>query len=209
MICVSFSKPTVEKFLLRHPEVKMIELRLDLMKIDERQLSHFLSLPVDVIATCRPNRRMTEEQRFMLLRQCISFGVRYVDVEIESGTVFISALKKNAMKHDCRLIVSYHNFEKTPDLSELDEIAEKCHAEQPHIIKIACMVNCKQDILNIKSLYAKYHPVVALGMGKKGIITRIKACEWGSPFTFFAACSDAATASGQVGYEEFKRFMKV
>jgi 3-dehydroquinate dehydratase-1 len=204
MICVSFSKPTVEQFLLQHPEVKMIELRLDLMEIDEAQLSRFLSLPIDTIATCRLNGQITEKQRFSLLCQCISLGTRYVDIEIESGTAFISVLREWAAKHNCRLIVSYHNFEKTPDLSELEEIAEKCHAEQADIVKIACMINEEQDILNLKSLYTKNYPIIALGMGEKGTITRIKACEWGAPFTFAAACSDATTAAGQVDYETFK-----
>jgi len=179
----------------------MVELRLDLMDVDEAQLRRFLSLPVDVIATCRPNGRMTEEERFLLLRQCISFGARYVDVEIESEAKFISTLREDATKHHCKLILSYHNFEKTPELSELEEIADRCHAAQADIVKIACMVNGERDVLNIKSLYSKNYPIVALGMGEQGVITRLKACEWGAPFTYAAADPDAATAPGQVGYE--------
>ena len=204
MICVTFSKPTVEQFLLKHPEVKMIELRLDLMNIDEAQLIRFLSLPVDVIATCRPTGQLTEKQRLTLLHRCISLGARYIDVEIESGAKFISTLRKSATEHNCKLIVSYHNFEKTPDLPELEQIAERCRAAQADIVKVACMVNDEQDILNIKSLYTKNHPIVALGMGKKGVITRTKACEWGAPFTFASAAADAATALGQVEYESLR-----
>jgi len=207
MICVSFSKPAVEQFLAQHPEVKMIELRLDLMETDENQLRRLLSLPVDVIVTCRPNGRMTEGERLQLLCQCISFGARYVDVEIESGSEFISTIREFATQHNCKLIISYHNFEKTPDLSELKEIAERCHAAQADIVKIACMVNDEQDILNIKSLYSANYPIVVLGMGEKGTITRIKAYEWGAPFTFVAATPDSQTAPGQVGYEMVKRFM--
>jgi 3-dehydroquinate dehydratase-1 len=204
MICVTFSKPTVEQFLLKHPEVKMIELRLDLMKIDEAQLIRFLSLPVDVVVTCRPNGQMTEEQRLTLLCQSVFLGATYVDVEIESGTEFISTLKKSATEHNCKLIVSYHNFEKTPKLSELEKIVEQCRTAQADIVKIACMVNDEQDILIIKSLYSINHPLIALGMGEKGTITRIKACEWGAPFTFAAAASDAATAPGQVEYKSLR-----
>ena len=204
MICISFSKPTVEQFLLRHPEVKLIELRLDLMKIDEIQLSRYLSFPVDVVATCRPNEQMTDKERFLLLCKSISLGAHYVDVGIESGTTFISELKKFALKHDCKLIVSYHNFEKTPSLSELEEIAEKCHAESADIVKIACMVKCELDVLNIKSLYTQKYSIIALGMGEKGTITRIKACEWGAPFTYAAANIGALTASGQMDYETIR-----
>jgi len=204
MICVTFSKPTVEQFLLKHPEVKMIELRLDLMNIDEAQLIRFLSLPVDVIATCRPTGQLTEKQRLTLLHRCISLGARYIDVEIESGAKFISTLRKSATEHNCKLIVSYHNFEKTPDLPELEQIAERCRAAQADIVKVACMVNDEQDILNIKSLYTKNHPIIALGMGEKGVITRTKAYEWGAPFTFAAAAADAATAPGQISFEGLK-----
>jgi 3-dehydroquinate dehydratase type I len=203
MICVTFSKPTVEQFLSKHPEVKMIELRLDLMNIDEAQLICFLSLPVDVVATCRPTGQLTEKQRLTLLHRCISLGARYIDVEIESGAKFISTLRKSATEHNCKLIVSYHNFEKTPDLPELEQIAERCRAAQADIVKIACMVNDEQDILNIKSLYEKKYPIIALGMGEKGVITRTKACEWGAPFTFAAAAADAATAPGQISFEGF------
>ena len=187
----------------------MIELRLDLMDVDETQLRRFLSLPVDVVVTCRPNGQMTEKQRLHLLQRCISLNARYVDVEIESGTELISTLKESAVKHDCKLIVSYHNFEKTPDSSELEEIVERCHAAQADIVKIACMINDKQDILNIKSLYTKNYPIIALGMGEKGLITRVKACEWGAPFTFAATCPESATAPGQVDYEIFKRLIKL
>jgi 3-dehydroquinate dehydratase-1 len=139
-----------------------------------------------------------------LLQQAISFGACYVDVEIESGAAFISALKECAVKHRCGLIVSYHNFEKTPDLPELSAIVEQCHAHciKSNIVKIACMVNSERDILNIKSLYSKKYPIIALGMGEKGVITRIKACEWGAPFTYAAADVNNATALGQMGYEE-------
>jgi len=205
MTCVSFSKPTVEEFLLKHPEVKLIELRLDLMKIDEKQLSHFLSLPVNVIVTCRPNGQMTEEQRLLLLCKSISLGAHYVDVEIESGTAFISELRNFAVKNNCKLIVSYHNFEKTPDLTELEKIAEKCHSEKSDIVKIACLINEADDILSIKSLYSKNHPVIALGMGEKGAVTRMNACEWGAPFSYVTADSDTPTAPGQAGYEEYLR----
>jgi 3-dehydroquinate dehydratase type I len=187
MICVTFSKPTVEQFLLKHPEVRLIELRLDLMEIDETQLRRFLSLPVDVIVTCRPNGQITEKQRLTLLCQSISFGARYVDVEIESGTEFISILKKSATQHNCKLIISSHHFDEMPELTELEKIIEHCRAAQADIVKIACMVNDEQDIVTIKSLYTKTNPLIALGMGEKGTITRIKACEWGAPFTFVAA----------------------
>jgi len=200
MICVSFSKPTVEQFLQKHPEVQMIELRLDLMEIDETALRRFLSLPVDVVVTCRPTGKISETQRLTLLLQSMALGARYVDVEIESGTEFISTLKKSAAQHNCRLIVSYHNFEKTPPLPELEEVAENCHAAQVDIVKIACMVNDEQDVLNIKSLYTKNYPVIAIGMGEKGTVTRTKACEWGAPFTYVAAAADDATAPGQMGY---------
>ena len=180
----------------------MIELRLDLMAVDEASLHRFLSLPVDVIATCRPNGQMTEKQRLALLNKCISLGAHYVDVEIESGTEFIATLKKTATEHNCKLIVSYHNFEKTPNISELEQIIANCRAAQADIVKIACMVNDDQDILTIKSLYnTKHHPIIALGMGEKGTITRIKACEWGAGFTYVAVDLEAATAPGQVGYE--------
>ena len=202
MICVSFSKPTVEQFLLQHPEVQMIELRLDLMAIDETSLRRFLSLPVDVIVTYRPNGQISEKQRLTLLLQSIALGARYVDVEIESGTEFIATLRKSATEHNCKLIVSYHNFEKTPPQPDLEEITENCHSAQADIVKIACMVNNEQDILNIKSLYTKNYPIIAIGMGEKGTITRTKACEWGAPFTYVAAAADAVTAPGQVGYEE-------
>jgi 3-dehydroquinate dehydratase type I len=205
MICVSFSKPTVESFLSKHPEVKLIELRLDLMTIDEQQLQHYLSLPVDVIATCRPNDRMTEKQRLMLLQKSIFYNARYVDAEIESAPKFILTLKENATKHNCQLIISYHNFEKTPDLSELEEISELCHTQHADIVKIACMVNNEQDILNLKSLYNKKYPIIAVGMGETGIITRIRACEWGAPFTFVAANADETTVPGQPDYNRLYR----
>ena len=77
----------------------------------------------------------------------------------------------------------------------------------PQIIKIATMVFSDTDTDRLRKLYDRPEPIIAIGMGEKGKITRIRACEWGAPFTYAAPYPDELTAPGQLCYQEMKCMM--
>lgn len=203
-ICVSFSQPDVEQFLSEYPEVELIELRMDLMHLADEQIIRLFSLPVKKIAVCRPHEPYSEAQRLVLLKKAVSAGADYVDIEIENNPAFIATIKEYIESFDCKLILSYHNYEETPSDKVLFDIVEACKRHAPHLIKIATTVAGEEDNHRLKVLYRLSDSLIIIGMGEKGRITRIKACEWGAPFTYAAPSSSGLTAPGQLSYQEMK-----
>ncbi len=80
--------------------------------------------------------RGSEEQRQALLRAAIAGGADYVDLEPDiAGSV--------RRYGNTKRIVSYHNFEETPE--DLEEIHERLTKLDPDIVKIVTMANSAID----------------------------------------------------------------
>ncbi|MDR0364795.1 MAG: type I 3-dehydroquinate dehydratase [Bacteroidales bacterium] len=202
-ICVSFLNiKDIEDFLSLHPEIQLIEVRMDMGQISDEDLARIFSLPVEIVATCRPNDFMSDQQRLSLLEKAILAGASYVDVEIESD--FIKDILNDAGSHNCKTIISHHNFEGTPSYKELQDIISACLLYSPDIVKIASLVKNDNDMENLKRLYQDFHSIIAIGMGIKGVETRIHACDWGAPFTYAAANKNDPAAPGQIDYDVMK-----
>ena len=118
MICVSIGRTrhkmvTLEHQALAQKGAELVEYRLD-------YLSHLPDLgrllkdrPTPIVATIRRAAdkgrwRDTEEQRQTLLRQAIVQGVEYVDLEWD---IALQIRRYGKTKR----IISYHNFNETPE----------------------------------------------------------------------------------------------
>ena len=133
------------------------------------------------------------------MKTAVRAGARYVDVEIESSKEFIEDIKKTALENKCDLIISYHNYEETPDLKELVAIVAECFLLGADVAKAACMVIENKDNATILSLFRQGRRIIALGMGEKGKITRIAGPILGAEFTFAAPDQGEGTAPGRRG----------
>lgn len=204
-ICVSIGNTSFQNILKILEEVGMAEIRIDLLDLMPNQLEMVFSSHKNLIATCRRGR-YDETQRASLLARAIEAGAAWVDLEIESSPEWREPLIELAKKHKCRVIISWHCFGKTPDDTELYRIVDSLYSAGANVAKIACMSNNKSDCARLMSLYSKYHNLVAIGMGKVGIITRIAALSLGSPFTF-ASIEGDVTAPGQIDYVEMEKFI--
>lgn len=138
----------------------------------------------------------TEEERFNILYECCDL-VDYVDIELQSNDEYINKI------HDTGVttIISYHDFEKTPKLSEITYIVEK-EQELGDIAKVAFMPQNLDDTLTILAVLSHCKDTIAISMGELGSYTRIMASKFDSPITF-AAGSDV-TAPGQIDIETMK-----
>ena len=205
MICVSIADIDFEQCRKVLSDIEMAEIRLDLLHFSPAQVKEIFSKHPQLIATHRPDStEMSEEERKELLISAVNAGAAYVDVEIETRTAFKEAVKQACCEKGCKLIVSYHNHEKTPSKNELETIIEKCFGNGADIAKVACQVNGEADAARILSLYdydrenSKEKKIVALGMGEKGKIIRLVAPLLGAPFTFAALSAGKETAPGQL-----------
>ena len=209
MICVSVIEKSIPLIVDIANSAEMAEIRIDLCGLDLQTTTEVFShIQKPTIATCRPDY-CDDKQRTALLQAAIAAGATYVDVEIESSESFKKNIMAFAKEHNCKSIISYHNYEKTPSLQELKSIVDDCFAQGADIAKIATMAQTKADSARVLSLYAEYSNIVALAMGAEGKITRIANLCLGSPFSFAAVSLEHVSAQGQMTVEQMKTIRSI
>ena len=184
----------------------VLEFRIDALENPEiseiRKTIEEINFPM--IATTRISTeggsfKGTEEERFEILYECCDL-VDYVDIELQSNDEYIKKI------HDTGVttIVSYHDFEKTPKLSEITYIVEK-EQKLGDIAKVAFMPQDLDDTLTILAVLSHCEDTIAISMGDLGSYTRVMASKFNSPITF-AAGTDV-TAPGQIDIETMKSLL--
>lgn len=206
MICASIADKDVEKCLAALEWVEMAEIRMDLTEYNNEEIRRVFSRRKKTIATCRPCK-IKDEERQEILKIAIESGATYVDIEYEAPPEFKNELIDYAHAHQCDVIISYHNYQKTPELSELESIVHECYAQGADIAKIATHVNVNRDNSKILSLYKAPGRLVAIGMGDLGRISRIVAPFLGAEFTYASLDQGETTAPGQISYERLNQFI--
>jgi 3-dehydroquinate dehydratase-1 len=111
---------------------------------------------------------------------------------------------KNAQAKKVTVVLSYHNFEKTPEKSELEKIIRKCFDNGADIAKIAAMCETKDEAEQLISLTAKHKNIAVVGMGKYGKVTRITAPAFGSVLTYAFTDNKESPVPGQLTVTELK-----
>ena len=210
------------------PHADIIELRMDMIRdgdlntLMERCRSY--PDPVSILVTNRRKEfydeggdRLTtvETQRVALLTEAVAFGADFVDIELDVTERLrmglLSLIRANGMR--TRLIVSHHDFSKTPSIKTLREIFHACVQAGADIVKIVTYANVPEDNLRILGLlpYArrKNQDMIAFCMGEKGKISRIVAPFLDSMFGFAPLERGAESAPGQLTVKEMRRVMKI
>lgn len=207
MICVVVARGrhrqvVAEQNHLAEEGADLVELRIDCINGTPSVKALAGKRTGPVVITCRREQdgghwTGTEEQRMALLRAAIVEGVEYVDLE-EDVAGKVPRFGKT------RRIVSYHNFHETPD--DLQAIWDRMAGCDPDVIKIATHANNPRDNLRVLRLVRQARiPTVGFCMGEMGIISRILAGRFGSPWTYAAFSHETALAPGQLTYEQMTR----
>lgn len=186
----------------------VLEFRIDALKNPDIQEIRDTIKEIDfpMIATNRINTeggsfKGSEEERINILYECADL-VDYVDIELQSDDKYINMIHDTGV----RTIVSYHDFEKTPDLNEILYIVEKEH-ELGDIAKVAFMPQNLEDTLTILAVLSHCKDTIAISMGDLGSYTRVMASKFDSPITF--AAGRDATAPGQIDIETMKALLNM
>lgn len=208
-VCVSIGNCTLQECLEALDGLEFAEVRLDSVSgISERSVSAVFARKAKLIATCRPNGRMDDGERKKLLLAAIEAGAAFVDVEVDAQERIRGEIVAAAKKQGCSMIVSFHDFEKTPLRAELERIMEWCFDSGADIAKIACKVKSKGDAARLLGLLDSERKIVVVGMGGQGKIVRVAAPLLGSQFTFASLGKGKETADGQLEAEELKKIME-
>ena len=183
----------------------VLEFRIDALENPDiaeiRSTIEEINFPI--IATNRINTeggsfKGSEEERINILYQCCDLA-DYVDIELQCNDEYINKIHDTGVK----TIVSYHDFEKTPDLNEITYIVEKEH----ELAKVAFMPQDLEDTLTILAVLSHCKDTIAISMGDLGSYTRVMASKFDSPITF-AAGTDV-TAPGQIDIETMKALLNM
>lgn len=206
MICVAISEKNLDKCLATLSLVELAEIRIDLTGFGPDEVKTVCSHPTPVVATCRADT-MSSEKQLELLTIAIVSGAKYVDIELEAGRKQIRNIIRIARRHNCRVIISYHNYRETPPVRKLIHIIRKCYSMGADVAKVATLARSQADSARILSLYGYEKPLIALGMGTAGMITRIMAPLLGGEFTFASMDEGDETAPGQIKYSEMREIL--
>lgn len=186
----------------------ILEFRIDALKNHDigeirdtiREID-FPMIATNRIASEGGSFKGSEEKRINILYQCSDI-VDYVDVELQTKDEYIELIQNT----NAKTIISYHDFEKTPDLNEIMYIVEKEH-ELGDIAKVAFMPQDLEDTLTILAVLSHCENTIAISMGDLGSYTRVMASKFDSPITF-AAGTDV-TAPGQIDIETMKALLNM
>ena len=207
-ICVSLGGLPFNMCLQLASLYPFVEIRLDLLKISPERIDTLALQCRHWIATCRPCN-LSEIERTALLSAAIRAGATYVDIEYEADLEYRQPLIDLAKQHRCKVIISYHNFELTPDSDTLEQIIQNSISMGADLVKIAVTANTFADCSRIMSLYSQYSNLVAFAMGEAGKITRIAVPFVGAEFTYASVDEATQTAPGQLTVSQMEDIFRI
>ena len=143
-----------------------------------------------------------EDERKSILRLIAEYNPYLLDVEfntIQKDKKLATYLKKSKSK----LLISWHDFKKTPNESQLRAKFNKMK-KFSDVVKIVTVAKSVSDASRLLSLYSvkSKSKTIAFCMGEQGKFSRILCLHLGSPFTYVSL--GKAIAPGQFSVDEIK-----
>ncbi len=212
MICTSINSNSLKEIEDIIKEENFCELRLDLCNLTIDEVKYIFSNYSPLIATYRRNKDLKESKRNIFLQEAIIAGADYLDIDflnLDQKDNFLISLAK---EHNCKLILSFHDYNCTPNIDKIKNYISLILKENPDIIKLAFKANSIQDTALILSLYSSFphlaNKMIAIAMGELGKISRIASPLLGAPFSYFSCLNMPATAEGQINSQEARQIFK-
>lgn len=213
------------KVIAANADADLAEFRIDLLNFasDRKQviaLGHELKQILGtkpLIATIR-----THNEGGQLTISDADYGKTYqaylqqpfmdmLDVEMFRDQQIVNDTVKMAHAKKVLIVMSNHDFQKTPPESEIIKRLLKQDELGADILKIAVMPQNKQDVFTLMNATLKVSqqskkPLLTMSMGKLGTISRIATANMGGSFSF--GMIGEASAPGQIDVTQLKQFLK-
>jgi 3-dehydroquinate dehydratase / shikimate dehydrogenase len=228
MICIPITGNTQKEALLQiemsRARAHVLELRMDLITGDLRTLMERCRsylIPVKILVTNRrsesswPEDISGEGERIAVLREAIHLGADYVDVELCTPEALRKGVLATASAHGnrTRVIISHHDFSKTPSLKTLKSIFHHCMVSGASVAKIVTLARSPEDNFTVLGLipYARdrRNDIIAFCMGEQGRESRIIAPLLGSYLSFASLEDGLASAPGQLTVGEMEDVLNI
>lgn len=173
-----------------------------------------LEWPLPVIATVRDPKEgglnnLSLKQREQLFESALPWA-SIIDVELQSAKELTNTITR-AREAQRSVILSYHNFQKTPSLSELQELVTRAHNAGATIFKVATMTQSEEELQRLLAFQQLSHPlpVAAMGMGPLGKRSRPLLAAAGSALVYGYLYEPLSfvPAAAQYSAKELARFI--
>jgi 3-dehydroquinate dehydratase I len=210
---VSTATITVPKFMSRKPSVVAVvasredfeelsklpsksadlcELRIDLLQHCSADLDALIAdLSIPKIVTVRDPREggannLSAETRLKLFSQWLPV-CDYIDIECRNLSEF-SGLVREANRRGKGIIYSFHDFEKTPEVGQMEDLLETLEPNPNQILKIAAEVSAWEDVEKLILFMQRNRDrnVAVMGMGSLGKLSRLVLSRLGSALVYAA-----------------------
>ncbi len=209
-ICVAVARDMVDEAVMvagqAASQADVIEIRLDYLR--EIQVTPFCAaIKKPLLFTNRPTWEGgqfagEEAARLAPLLEAVAQEAAYVDLELTSPATSLHRLRAEIEQASTRLILSWHNFQRTPERPELVAKLQAMQENGAHIGKIVTMAFTFRDVLRVLQLQEDavrmHFPLIAFCMGRPGVISRLATLELGGYMTYCSAGEGEATAPGQL-----------
>ena len=211
--CVSIGEknPARLKIILKKALMKSdyAEIRFDYIKKSDipKVLENNKKSLSKCVCTLRPKNEGglfsgSENERKAILKLIAEYNPFLLDVEfntIQNDKKLASYLKKTK----CKLLISWHDFKKTPNEVQLKSRFSKMN-RFAGVVKIVTVAKNVSDVSRLLSLYSikQKKETIAFCMGDQGRFSRILCLHLGSPFTYVSL--GKPIAPGQFSVNEIK-----
>ena len=227
MICVAITESDIFGMIkaANSADSDCVELRLDYLTafndLDFNDSDHSndlndLANAKTIISTCMPgweNGKFegSETDRIDVLLSSMDFS-DYISIELRTEKKLRDKLISECRKKSVKVIVSYHDFNSTPDIPWILRILHEEENAGADIAKIAFMPGNYEDVLNVMNVLVRNDleiPIIAMSMGELGKTSRIMGAILGSYVTFASAGKGKESAAGQLTVSEMRTVLGI
>jgi len=212
--CASIAEKTPQKLKqvlkIALKKSDYVEVRFDFLKIE--QIPDALEIIKKdlnkIVCTLRPKTEGgkfsgNEKERIAIIKLIAEYNPFLLDIEfntLKKNSSLVKYLKSTKTK----LLVSWHDFKKTPSSTELKKKMNQMSKFSSNV-KIVCTAKSTDDSTRMLELYSKKgkNNLISFAMGDFGRISRILCLYLGSPYTYVSL--GKAIAPGQFSVDEVKK----
>ncbi|USE82164.1 type I 3-dehydroquinate dehydratase [Acinetobacter tibetensis] len=213
------------KVIASNPDVDLAEFRIDLLEFSAdtkkvialgQQLNQTLK-DKPLIATIRTHNEggkmtVSDQDYEKIYREYLKKPfMQLLDIEMFRDAGSVAKLTKLAHEKNVLVIMSNHDFAKTPEQQEIENRLLKQDQMGADILKIAVMPKSKQDVFTLMNAtltvsQKSQKPLLTMSMGQLGTISRVATANMGGSLSF--GMIGEASAPGQIDVTQLKQFLK-
>ena len=208
-----------------NPNADVAEFRIDLLEFSAeskkvialgQQLNQILK-DKPLIATIRTHNEggkmtVSDQDYEKIYREYLKKPfMQLLDIEMFRNAGSVAKLTKLAHDKKVLVIMSNHDFAKTPEQQEIENRLLKQDQMGADILKIAVMPKSKQDVFTLMNAtlavsQKSQKPLLTMSMGQLGTISRVATANMGGSLSF--GMIGEASAPGQIDVTQLKQLLK-